>query len=371
VFKIGMDWIKVTSKWNKLKWFLEKENRFPSTSEGSEEKTLAEFVIFLEQQKNKSVTDYPNDSNGYICYFMIKGFNKKLDEFQTTFSENAKNENRKSQSNEPKNEEIDDLNKNHPTGNNSIGDVQSKEQIENYKFECDKLLDELNINSLSAFSPELNFIEDENGEYRLTQSQIDNLQRISLIQEFIDKQDYINAEDRKILEVDILVQKNLFENTTNTYLEDNLYKYWDEGGLFGRKWKDPKNTMAETDYFMSFNLRENIDDEYAIPGLMLLGFDVSDNFIPILTLPENKELSSKVFSFVHCFQRDVIFFVNSKKIYVLRYGSRSESPKIEDDCIFDDFIKFLDFSVEGIEYETTYASEKLKQFYIGLKDKLK
>lgn len=359
-----IDWIEVTSKWNKLEWFLEKENRFPSISEGSEEKTLAEFVIFLEQQKNKSVTDYPNDSNGIICYFLIKGFNEKLGKFQTKFSENAKNENRKSQSNEPKNEEIDDLNRNHPTGNNSIVDVHSKEQIENYKFECDKLLEELNFNSLSAFSPELNFIEDENGGYRLTQSQIDNLQRISLIQEFIDNHDSLKGWEKKILEMDILYQKNIFEQKTKNNREDNLCKYWEDCSFFERKWIDPKNPNAKADYFMRFNIKGSYNNKKVnIPTYLVYGFDVCENFNTNLNAKENKELFRRVFSFNKYFNRDLIFFVNSKNIYVLRYGSGSERPVVDDEDVFDDYIKFLDFSVYPIEDETFEGSEELMRFY--------
>jgi hypothetical protein len=371
------DYIEITNKWNKLDWFLDKENRFPSISGNQEEKKLAEFVAYLEQQKEKQVNDYPNDSNGTISYFLIKGYNMKLDKFQTTFSENAKSENQKSNSTEPNIGKFEDPNKSNPTDNHSIGDEQTKQQVQNNKFELDKFLDELNVNSLSAFSPELNFIEDENGEYRLKQSQIDNLQRISLLQDYIDKKEYISSqsykesEDLMILELDILIQKNLFESETNLNKEDNLYKYWDEGGLFDRKWKDPSNPNAEADYFMNYNLKASLDndEENSIPGFMLLGFDVNDDFIPILTLEENKELASKVFSFAYSFQRDVVFFVSSKKIFLLRYGSRSEYPIIEADYIFEDFMDFLNTSVDDIEYETSYASEKLKQFYKELNRK--
>jgi hypothetical protein len=370
------DFIEITKKWNKLDWFLHKENRFPSISGNQEEKNLAEFVAYLERQKEKQVNDYPNDSNGLISFFLIKGFNKKLDNFQTTFSQNTESKNQKSINTEPYIGKFEDPNKSNPTDNYSIGDEQTKQQVQNNKFELDKFLDELNVNSLSAFSPELNFIEDENGEYRLKQSQIDNLQRISLLQDYIDKKEYISSqsykesEDLMILKLDILIQKNLFESETNLNKEDNLYKYWDEGGLFNRKWKDPANPKAEADYFINFNLKASLDndEENSIPGFMLLGFDVNDDFIPILTLEENKELVSKVFSFAYSFQRDVVFFVSSKKIFVLRYGSRSESPIIEADYIFEDFIDFLNSSVD-IEYETSYASEKLKQFYRELNRK--
>lgn len=264
--------------------------------------------------------------------------------------------------------------------NNPEGQVGQQEEENSKKTEeinssnsmeglqVDKFLAEISEKGLSAFSPELNFIEDEDGDYVLSQLQIEILQRISLIQDYIETEEYIDKVDRRILEFDILIQKNKFENQINVNREDNLCRYWDDCVLFERNWKDPLNTKTTSDYYMNFEVKRASDDfEAYIPGFMLIGFDVDDDFVPNLTIDINKELFDKVYSFSKYYQRDVVFFVSSKKIYVLRYGSWSELPIIDKEDIFDDFMDFLNFSVTHVEDAYSDGSEELLKFYVEMK----
>lgn len=365
-----MDWIDITGKWNKLEFFISNENRFPSLSGAPEEKTLAEFLKFIEEQKNKQIKDFPDDSNGTISFFLLKGFNDKLDELETTFSENPGFSNEKSK---------DSIQKSSITNSTSVEEEGSETESlknqssnkESEKMDAEQMFSQMEESSLSAFSPELNFIEDENGDYRLTQSQIEILQRISLIQEYIKTHDYIDSQDEKILELDILTQKNLFEQKIDVYRDDNLCKFWDDCIFFNRKWKDPKNPNARADYYMNFDIKLNPDDTLeSTPGFMMFGFDVKDDFVPNLSLEDNKELFNKVCSFSNYRQRDVIFFVNSQYIYVMRYGSWSELLIVQKDDVFEDYMCFLDFSCELSEDTYSYASKELGRFYKELKEKI-
>jgi len=201
----------------------------------------------------------------------------------------------------------------------------------------------------------------------LSEDQIKILERIRLIQNFIDSQEYIENEDRKILEVDILTQKNLFEQEIIVNRSDNLCKYWDECNLFERNWIDPENPEVSATYFFNFDAKL---PKASAPGSMLVGFDVPDDFVPDLRVKKNRELFDKVYSFNEYFAQDAMFFVNRQNIYVLRFGSRSDLPVSSEEEIFDDFWMFFNFGTELCSNQSFMGSKELNEFYVEMTAKI-
>jgi len=340
-----MEYSELPGKWSKVENFIEENDRLPSISGPHQEKELAQFFVYVKEQRNKKISDFPDDSNGAICFYLFRFFNKQIDEL-----------NMSNRPDDSTNQNLNDAN-----SNNKASIDKDKES------ELDALLNNDEDSALSAFSPNMNFVEDENGKYVLSETQLEILERIKSIQEFMNSHHYIRDSDKQILEMDILIQKNLFEQKIDVNRDDNLCKFWDECILFDRIWKDPLKPKAKADYFFNCLIKRNHDDvDNSIPGFMLIGFDVKDDFIPNLTLEINKDLFDTVYSFTNYYQRDAMFFVSSKKIYLLRWGSHSDYPAMRDEDVFDDFNDFFNACSELRVDTFSGGSLELKAFYSSI-----
>lgn len=371
--KIGLS--EINANWKKVQNFINSERRLPSFDGMSLERELAEFIEFARISFRLNC-NFSEDPHPIVCMALIKSINNALDEFESMIhedSEQKSNETEKSEENSQASEDTKkqdvtekDYHLNNPKGQEGQQEDENSIRAEK-KFRVNKVLRELTEKGLSAFSPEFDFIEDENGELELSEEQKKVLERIRLIQNFLDSQEYIKDEDRKILDADILTQKNLFEQEIKVNRSDNLCKYWDECVLFERNWIDPENPKVSASYFFNFEPKH---PEVSAPGSMIIGFDVSDNFVPDLRDGANKELYDKLYSFNKYFHRDVMFFVNRKSIYVLRFGSSSDEPVSSKEEIFDDFWKFFNFVTELCTNTYFQGSKELLEFYFDLKTKL-
>ena len=242
--------------------------------------------------------------------------------------------------------------------------IKSK-SVEESKNELLELIDTPNdVITKNIFEEDVDFFIDKSGDIELTLTQEQCLARIKFLKDYLESIDsdennwrYWRDGDQQIVELDILIQKNIFNSEFEDKQEYNLRKYFDDV-LFETNWRDPSNPKIQTDYFFKLN-------EQNIPGIMIWGFDVPDDFIPDLRIASNKDWSKKVYALTYPYKvvRDIIFFVNTKQMFVLKYGSRSENPIITESETFSDYFEFFDFVENCFGEENVKLEGKIGELY--------
>lgn len=344
------DFVKIAILIDKVNWFIDRNQRLPSADGEHDEKVIAEFVDIAEQWGREHQHPPPHRYCGVKCMLILR-FLDRLHELKGAQEMLAQ----KVQAHKIE-------------GGIRNSESRLKTHVSSSSFLSNGQSEGMTKQGAIALGQGLRFLEELRGEEMLSTRQIEVMERVEKIIEYLESAEYISDVDHRILAQDLLIQRNLFRQDDLAIYEDNLAKYWDDSQLFERAWEDPSSPDLRPDYFWSIPMKMTREDPNAIiPGLIVFGFDVDDNFNPILK--EDEGLINQLVAMRNCTQNDIVFFVSRSKIWFLRWGSRSDEFKIVEEG-FSDFWDFCGFVTKAAEDNFSECSDELFQFYSSLEQAL-